>query len=173
MTRISAALRLALIAAVVAATSAASAVNAPVTAASGSLYIAVGDSIAAGVGASLPRKRGYAALVDEWRRRHSQTTTLFENLAVPGETAATFRTEGQLQRLRDVAEQAIRTGNEIAIVSVTLGGNEMLALRTDGLTDRQEGLARFAGEYPAALQEIRAITGPATRIVVTTYYDLT
>ncbi|MDQ3548272.1 MAG: SGNH/GDSL hydrolase family protein [Chloroflexota bacterium] len=146
---------------------------APSSAATPGVYIALGDSIAAGVGASLPRTRGNTAIVVGWLERLSGETVPYENLAIPGETATTFIDGGQLQRFRETVAQSRAAGVPLAAVSVTLGGNELLRLQTTGLSDRQTGLDDFTSQYAAALSAIRAEIGPDTPLVVTTYYDLT
>ncbi|HUG16379.1 MAG TPA: SGNH/GDSL hydrolase family protein [Thermomicrobiales bacterium] len=134
------------------------------------VYIAAGDSVAAGVGSSLPRVRGYPALLDAWLGAGGNTVVL-EHLAIPGETAASFRSDGQLARVLSVLQTASEAGIPVLAISLTLGGNELLSLQPLGLTDRQEGLDQFRGDYVAALSEIRAAAGPDVPIVVTTYYD--
>lgn len=143
------------------------------TAASPGLYVALGDSLAAGIGSSLPRERGYPALVQRWLAQHAAAPVPYTILAVPGETAASFAATGQLDRFRDTAAQARDAGLPLAAVSLSLGGNELLALRAAGVSDRQQGLDAFRASYSAALAAVRAAAGPDTRIVVTTYYDLT
>lgn len=143
------------------------------SAATPGMYIALGDSIAAGIGSSLPRTRGNAAIIANWLERLSGETVPYENLAVPGETAATFIEGGQLQRFRDSIAQSQAAEVPLAAVTVTLGGNELLGLRATALSDRQAGLDDFTGQYAVALGAIRDEVGPDTPLVVTTYYDLT
>jgi acyl-CoA thioesterase-1 len=136
------------------------------------LYIALGDSIAAGIGSSLPRTRSYPAILEMLRTSQSGQALGVENLAIPGETAASFRSNGQLDRFRLSVDSAAQAGTRIDLVTVTLGGNEMLTLREADRAQRQTTLDAFALEYPAVLHDIRATLGPHTTIVVTTYYDL-
>jgi acyl-CoA thioesterase I len=137
----------------------------------GGLYIALGDSVAAGIGSSLPRVRSYPAVLAQMSRDAGSPPLLLENLAVPGETASTFRSGGQLERFREVVRMP--TGEISAdLITVTLGGNEMLAGRNADSNERQEYLDVFTVEFPAALGDIRAEVGPDVPIIVTTYYDL-
>ncbi len=145
----------------------------PTEAQSPGIYIALGDSIAAGIGTSLPRERGNAAIVAGWLATLTGNTVPFENLAVPGETAATFMEGGQLQRFHDVIVGSNASGIPVAAVTLTLGGNEMLALDTTGLSDRRAGLDAFNDQYAAVVAAVRAEIGPDVPLVVTTYYDLT
>lgn len=137
------------------------------------IYIAVGDSIAAGIGSSLPRERGYAAIAHEWLTRESGAFVPFENLAVPGETARAFIDNGQLDQFRAAVSRAREGGLPIKVVTLSLGGNEMLALESSGLPDREAGLEAFRASFAEALDAVRATLGPDVRLVVTTYYDLT
>jgi acyl-CoA thioesterase I len=145
----------------------------PSLAQSPGIYIALGDSIAAGIGSSLPRERGNAAIVAGWLATLTGESVPFENLAVPGETAATFTDGGQLQRFRDVIARSNASGIPVAAVTLTLGGNEMLALDATGLSDRQAGLDAFSDQYAGAVAAVRSEIGPDVPLVVTTYYDLT
>jgi acyl-CoA thioesterase I len=144
----------------------------PSLAQSPGIYIALGDSIAAGIGSSLPRERGNAAIVAGWLATLIGESVPFENLAVPGETATTFMEGGQLQRFRDVIARSKASNLPVAAVSLTLGGNEMLALDTTGLSDRQAGLDAFSDQYSSAVAAVRSEIGPDAPLVVTTYYDL-
>jgi len=137
------------------------------------VYIALGDSIGAGIGSSLPRERGNAAIVASWLVTLSGEPVPFENLAVPGETAATFIAGGQLQRFRETVARSKAAGIPIAAVSVSLGGNELLALDAGALSDRQAGLDEFTARYSEAVAVVRSEIGPDTPLVVSTNYDLT
>src|ERR671914_463027 len=53
-------------------------------------YLALGDSVAAGQGASGPDRLGYAGLFRRFFRADHQGKEGFANLAVPGESSATF-----------------------------------------------------------------------------------
>ncbi|MEX2315184.1 MAG: SGNH/GDSL hydrolase family protein, partial [Thermomicrobiales bacterium] len=90
------------------------------------VYIALGDSIAAGIGSSLPRTRGNAAIIAQWMERLSGESVPLENLATPGETATSFIDGGQIERLRDIVARSRAASVPIAAVTVALGGNEML-----------------------------------------------
>ena len=137
------------------------------------IYISAGDSIAAGIGASLPRERGNGALVAGWLEALTGATVPFENLAVPGETAASFISGGQLQRLRDTVTRANTAEIPVLAVTLSLGGNELLGLEADGLADRQAGLDDFRRRYDEAVAAIREAVGDDTPIIVLTYYNLT
>jgi lysophospholipase L1-like esterase len=137
------------------------------------VYITAGDSIAAGIGASLPREHGNGALVHGWLEALTGATVPFENLAIPGETAASFIDGGQLQRLRETVTRANEAQLPILAVTISLGGNELLGLEANGLADRKAGLDDFRQRYNEAVAAIRTAVGDETPIVVLTYYNLT
>jgi lysophospholipase L1-like esterase len=141
-------------------------------AASPGAYIALGDSVAAGIGSSLPRTRSYPALVQGWLSAQLGGTVVYANLAVPGETTATFLSGGQFERFKQEVARDQQAGVPVLAISVTLGGNELLDVSGQGLSDRQAALDDFAQRYPDALGQIRA-QAPEARLVVTTYYDPT
>lgn len=144
----------------------------PARSAGSTVYIALGDSIAAGIGSSLPRERGYPAIVRGLLARQAGEDVTLENLAVPGETAGSFRDAGQLARYRDLVDRLSRGGTTIAAITLSLGGNEMLRVAGSDTGDRRAALDDFQSAYPAALADVRAAAGPDVPIVVTNYYDL-
>ena len=142
------------------------------------VYLALGDSIAAGLVTSLPRDRGFAWLVRDLIERSNTAagtpaTVTLDNLAVPGETTSSFVSGGQLQRAqREIAAIKAR-GGVLRAVTVTLGGNDLLNLAGASQSARQAGLDRFKTDYPVALDAVRAaLEDQKPDIVVTTYYDL-
>lgn len=135
-------------------------------------YIALGDSIAFGIGSSLPERRSYPALVHASLEAFRGADVPFTNLAEPGETAATFRTGGQYDAFAQQVETYTSAGIDVDAVTVTLGGNEILSIQDASADDREAALDEFVEAMDLALAEIRALTGPETRLVVTTYYDL-
>lgn len=143
------------------------------SAATPGIAIALGDSIAAGIGSSLPRTRGNAAIAADWLARLTGETVPSQNLAVPGETTTSFVENGQLQRFRDTASDAREAGIPIAYVSLSLGGNELLSLHTSGLTDRQAALDDFRTRYADVLGTLRDEIGADIPLIVMTLYDLT
>jgi len=90
-------------------------------------YLALGDSLAFGVGASDPPTRGYVALAFDALRnsdRYRDSGLELVNLGVPGATSADLLAPGgQL-------EAALRRINEgqVEIISIDIGGNDLLVL---------------------------------------------
>lgn len=141
----------------------------PASAETPTLYVALGDSIAYGIGSSLPRKRGYPAFVARYIEEWSGTPVEAHNLAVPGETSSTFMTEGQLDRFREIMDS--RPSGQV-VISVSLGGNELLDARNLDRNGRQAALDAFTADFTAALGQIRSLAGDDAVIAVTNVYDL-
>lgn len=145
----------------------------PAAAGSPGLYIAVGDSLTAGVGSSLPRTRSYPALVHHWMEALNGVPLPYSNLGVPGETATSFLTGAQWPAFQTEVARAASAGTPMYAVSVSLGGNELLSAQATGLLDRQSALDEFRVSYEQAIDGIRAEIGAETPLVLTTYYDVT
>ena len=101
------------------------------------LYIAMGDSLAFGVGVTDPAGEGYVALAhqallgsDRYRSRGLQLV----NLAVPGATSSDLlQPGGQLDAaLREIKARSDSDGPEddAEIISLNIGGNDLLTLAT-------------------------------------------
>lgn len=145
----------------------------PVASGSPGIYIAVGDSIAAGVGSSLPRARSYPALVNQWMEALNGTPLPYVNLAEPGETAESFVGGEQWQAFQTEVGRAEAAGIPLYAVTVSLGGNELLTAQHTGLADRQAALDEFRTTFDQAVGLMRGAIGPETPLVLTSYYDVT
>ena len=88
------------------------------------VYVALGDSLAVGVGATDPARGGYVPRFFEFLRTESWTgITRLINLAVSGETSASLISGGQLERaLRTLADE----GPAVRVVTLDIGGNDLL-----------------------------------------------
>lgn len=85
-----------------------------------SVYLALGDSLAWGDGASVPTRTAYVPRLDGYFQGHAATTDLL-NLAVRGENTGSFM-EGQLgQALTSIADPSTDT----AVVTLSIGGNDL------------------------------------------------
>ena len=98
-------------------------------------YLALGDSLAFGVGADNPAAEGYVGLTDfdlKADPRFADTGLDLINLSAPGATSADLvQPDGQLSK--GIAEIQARAsddtaGNEVQIISLDIGGNDLLAL---------------------------------------------
>jgi lysophospholipase L1-like esterase len=144
-------------------------------------YLALGDSVAAGQGASRPDRLGYVGLFRRSFQANHQGKERFANLAVPGESSVTFL-GGQMAR-------ALATINDpntnIEVVTLTLGANDLLPpIITEPCTSDPEDVAcqlavttaltTFAGSYLAILAQLDIALAQDLgegRILVTTYYN--
>jgi len=94
-------------------------------------YIAIGDSLAFGIGVPEPSRQGYVALAYDSLKnsdRYRDRSLDLLNLAIPGATSSDLLLEGgQL----DVAIAEIKRRSEenaVEIISVNIGGNDLLGL---------------------------------------------
>jgi lysophospholipase L1-like esterase len=96
-------------------------------------YMALGDSLAFGVGADNPAIGGYVALTaqalrksDAFRERGLEMI----NLSAPGATSADLLLAGgQVDRAKDqIEKRGQEAGPGIEVISVGIGGNDLLAL---------------------------------------------
>jgi lysophospholipase L1-like esterase len=103
------------------------------------LYVALGDSLAFGVGASSPQDDGYVALAADALRSsdHFGGTGLdVVNLSSPGaRTADLLEPRGQVEAA--IAEIEARAedqvpGNDVRLISINAGANDLLALVDPG-----------------------------------------
>ncbi|MEZ4520157.1 MAG: SGNH/GDSL hydrolase family protein [Thermomicrobiales bacterium] len=140
---------------------------------SATVYIALGDSIAAGIGSSLPRERSYPALIGDLIARQLERPVRVENLATPGESASSFPSSNQMRDLRLLVDEVQTAQQDIETVTVSLGGNELLEIQDAPLADRMAALASFESAFPLALESIRSAVGADPRIFASTIYDPT
>jgi lysophospholipase L1-like esterase len=90
------------------------------TAKAPSTYLALGDSLAWGDGASVPTRTGYVPRLDGYFHGNAGTTDLL-NIAVRGENTSSF-IAGQLSTaLASIADPATDT----AVVTLSIGGNDL------------------------------------------------
>lgn len=138
-----------------------------------STYVALGDSIAAGIGSSLPRDHSYPAILGELFSSHIDAPIRTENLAEPGASAAGFLTSDQYVDFTDLIDDVESIDAPILGVTLTLGGNDVLDLRNASDAERGVALAEFETAMPAVVTAIRETIGPDTPLYVSTIYDPT
>ncbi|MFN3337211.1 MAG: SGNH/GDSL hydrolase family protein, partial [Thermomicrobium sp.] len=131
--------------------------------------IAAGDSLAVGVGSTLPRERSAAAILCQWSGEFFGERTELVSIAVPGERTDSFLTGGQLDRLRETVEATQRRGSTIRFVLVSLGGNDLLALQDVTENERDRIFAEFQKNIGEALAAIRRTVGEVPLLVLTLY----
>ena len=152
------------------------------------VYLALGDSLAAGVGAvSLKAQGAYEGRVGyvlrffhALRASTGGEPQVLTNLAVRGETSESFVDKGQLAS----AVAAINDPDtDVQVVTLDIGGNDLLAVlggacanpaNPDCLGAVEEALSRFAEKYSTILGTLRAALADdpgAETILVMTYYN--
>lgn len=152
-------------------------------------YLALGDSVAAGVGASRPGL-GYVPLVADALRSARRcgadqaSSCLREavDLSVSGATTATL-IASQLPAATALLQQ--RNGNatredDVRLVTLTVGGNDLFSPVIAACQDPNAPvcsstvaaqLQQVATGYAVVLGQLRAAAGRDTTIAVTTYYN--
>jgi len=173
-----------LLAAVVAAPASAAAAPQP------SLYLALGDSVAAGVGADPPTENGYVPVLygmltaarscGEGQALGCRLDQV--NLAVPGATTGTLIGTQLPEAVRLLEE---RNGNstpvdDVDLITLDIGGNDVFGPVVQACTDPQAPtclatiltrLLQVDDNYDTILSTLRAAAGPGTTIAVMTYYN--
>ncbi len=155
----------------------------------GGAYLALGDSLAVGAGASDPATQGYVGLFHAWLRQNGSASAALVNSAVRGETTASMIEQGQLQRGLDAIRSRKGDGdpaNDVRTITITLGSNDLLDLyRPGGACATADGLnsltCLLAGpatvrkgqeNLRSILTQLRAAAGTDAAIVVTTTYNV-
>ena len=150
------------------------------------VYLALGDSLAVGVGASAP-SLGYVARLFSFLQdpRRSNGMTL-KNLAIPGETSMSFlgSSAGQPSQVSQALAE-IGAPTDVRVVTLDIGGNDILGLlrmepcaSAPSSTACQEIVAStlraFSQSYPIILQYLAlalAADADAERLLIMTYYN--
>jgi lysophospholipase L1-like esterase len=148
-----------------------------------SRYLALGDSLAVGVGATDPERQGYVAhLAHFFRGKGHGGARLHTNMAVGGATSASFIGSGQLAAA--VAEIG-KSDSDVSVVTLSIGGNDLLGLLSAEPCASNPGgdacrgvvavaLGGFAGNYATILGGILgalAADPGEERVLVMTYYN--
>jgi lysophospholipase L1-like esterase len=153
-------------------------------------YLALGDSLATGVGASAPSRTSYVPLFHEYLRHNISCdrgdapacqSLHLNNIGMSGATSTTLLAN---QLPKAITELQARnhdesTFNDVEVISVDIGGNDVFGLVDScagGFTpacqlDVQQRFTTFIQNFSATLGQLRAAAGPDTEIVVMTYYN--
>jgi len=138
----------------------------------GDTYLTLGDSVAAGVGAS-DRDAGYADLLFEALQQDDATLTRHVNLAIPGETSASL-----IRRQLDNAVEELETG-DVRLATFAIGANDLLRLLREcaAQIDSPECQSKAEGAIETlqdnideSLDTLLAVESD-TRFVVVGYYN--
>ncbi len=137
------------------------------------IYIALGDSIPAGVGSSMPTTRSYPGLIGRYLRQYFESPVIVENVSQPGETAESFLSGDQYEQFVAAVENARRSDVDILAVTLTFGGNEILQQANQSDAEREAALLAFESDLEQLLPLVQGTLDPDTRLVITTIYDPT
>ncbi len=127
-------------------------------------YLALGDSLAFGVGASDPAATGYVGLTyDALRKsdRYRERGLELVNLSAPGATSSDLllhggQLEAALEEITRRQEDASSADDNVEIVSIDIGGNDLLALGAAGSACRNDPTTGACGEqFTEMLQALR------------------
>jgi lysophospholipase L1-like esterase len=147
---------------------------------SGGLYVALGDSLAAGYqpgGAEL-RDTAYPALTANRLGAGGDALTL-ENLGCSGETTTSlvkggkcdFDAGSQLEQ----AEKLLEASDDVSLVTIDIGGNDLLrCVRGGAQIDTAcvtAGVGTVKKNLPAILKRLRAAAGADVPVLVLGYYN--
>lgn len=140
-------------------------------------YLALGDSLAVGVGATDPEQLGYVP-----RIHAALETSVLRNLSVSGETSASLLHGGQLDAALDLMAVA---DPPVTLVTLDIGGNDLLHLLgsepcssvPDGSACQQlvaDTLQAFERNYRQALARLQSAleaSGQESTLAVMTYFN--
>lgn len=146
----------------------------------GPLYVALGDSLAAGYqpgGAEL-RDSAYPALAAARLGRGGEELGV-ANLACSGETTGTFLDGGKCEYAAESqlaqAEQLLRERrDDVRLVTLDIGGNDLLRCAARLQVDAKcaaAGLGTVDENLPTILSRLRAAAGPDVPVLVLGYYN--
>lgn len=137
-------------------------------------YLALGDSLAANVGAPSAQD-GYVSRVHHWLEERDGRRYGLLNLGVPGETSGSFLTGGQLDEALDFL-----AANRVAYITVDIGANDLLGHLTSpecsadlgaaACEARLDGaLAAYQENLPEIFAALREAAPEATIVFLTAY----
>jgi lysophospholipase L1-like esterase len=121
-------------------------------AAVGTVLLALGDSIAAGIGASHVTSGCMSVLAEGLRERFPDVTLI--NLAIPGECSASMLLRsGQLERAEDLIATVARSGGRVGPLALCIGGNDIMEAAVLG---DDEALHQFEVNLAVILTRLEA-----------------
>jgi lysophospholipase L1-like esterase len=131
-------------------------------------YVSLGDSLAVGVGASDPRERGYAPLYGDRLEDQTGRRVALTNLGVAGETSESFTAGPDSQLVR--AGETLR-GNPGAVVTLSLGGNDLLRVADATDAEREAAIVTYGQNLYRVLRTLNSASEPAPRVTVLALYN--
>lgn len=137
-------------------------------------YVSLGDSLAVGIGSSDPLKLGYAPLYRDYLARKTGRDVSLIQLGVSGETSSSFigdyRNNPHGDSQLSQAVQALKD-HPGAIVTLSIGANDLLQLSNSTHAERLAGLSRFKENLDYILKELLAASDPKPQIILLAYYN--
>lgn len=137
----------------------------------GDVYLALGDSLAAGFTVGQPEE-AYVARIGAALRR--QQPIAIRNVAVPGETSASIL-RAQLPRALRIIEKERAAGRRVSPITIDIGGNDALAVERAPNDARAATIIRVERNIALLLDQLIAATtqdGKRTAdIAIMTYYN--
>jgi len=143
----------------------------------GDEYLALGDSVAFGVGASSPEQLGYPGVFyDQYLKKVRPEIVTYKNFALPGETIASFsnrsKSQSQLDRTLEELKTTRKAGHKVSLISLTIGGNDLLAARPKSQIEKTAVLEQLDNNFQAILAQLGPrLAESKTELIVTTYYN--
>ncbi|NHN55730.1 SGNH/GDSL hydrolase family protein [Calidifontibacter sp. DB0510] len=145
------------------------------------VYVALGDSLAAGYQPGLgdDKTGGYVGGVYQTLRSKHRGAKLV-NLARSGETSVTMIAGGKCayaegSQLAAATKVLAKDKGRVRLVTIDIGANDVQTCVTrTGVIDLpcvQSGLAAVARNVPTIVRTVRAAAGPQAQIVVLNYYN--
>ncbi|MCC6628819.1 MAG: SGNH/GDSL hydrolase family protein [Chloroflexi bacterium] len=145
------------------------------------VYLALGDSIAAGSGASRP-ERSYVGQVLAWLRRQDTGGGVRLSLYAGGGATSDGLRRWQAPAAIDeltALRRGERPGFRLGPLTITIGANDLLHLATRASVtgappapaEVRAAIGRVEANLSATVDDLLAAGGGATRITLTTYYD--
>jgi lysophospholipase L1-like esterase len=154
------------------------------------LYLALGDSLATGVGASNPERKAYVPRFHRYLRYNLACSRgasrvckslRLDNIGVGGATTTTL-VQNQLPQAVATLEARNQDGNRrnnVEVISIDIGGNDvfpLVSICAEGVTPEcaqaiQSRFTTVAQNLTLTLTQLRAAAGPDTEIVVMAYYN--
>lgn len=134
----------------------------------GDVYLALGDSLPWGAQLADPAVESYPALIHD-RLDNIQPIELV-NLAVPGETSASF-VRRQLPQAVELITRARAADQQVSPITVSIGGNDLISVERGTPAERAAAITDFERNLVTILAELRRAAGPQADIAVMTYYN--
>lgn len=141
----------------------------------GDEYLALGDSVAYGLGAPLPNDLGYAGQFYNNYLKRLKPNLTYKDFGISGETTSSFisrpRGQSQLQRVYAELAAAKAAQKRISPITLTIGGNDMLNAINSAPSSKDIALKQFDTNLQTILSGLKAHTNGQSDIIITTYYN--